>query len=71
MKLVLKLKWSEGDDKWHLLNPGTGNFIYDLFDCENFNRIFDNPDKSKVQMYVVDVYRYDGIIHKAEPLEEL
>jgi len=59
MKLVVMLKWSEGDDKWHVLTPDTGKFIYDLYDCENMNRIFDRPDKSKKEMYTLDIHRFN------------
>lgn len=58
MRLVLKLKWVEATQKWHLLNPATGKFIYDLFDCENMNRIFNYPDKNEEKLYVIDVHKF-------------
>jgi len=56
MKILVKLKWSEGDDKWHLITP-RGAFLYDLFNCANMQRLFDSPDKEKEEMFVIDVYR--------------
>lgn len=70
MRLVLQLKWSEGDDKWHLINPATGKFIYDFFDCENFNRVFDFPKKDKAELFLVDIKRYSEM-NKNKVLESL
>lgn len=55
MKLIYKLKWSKGDDEWHLINPIKGTFIMKFPDCENFRRQFDRPDKRKEKLYIVDV----------------
>ena len=69
MRLVLKLKWVEATQKWHLINPATDKFIYDLFDCENMNRIFDFPEKDEEKMYVIDVHKfYDDDKRKTEKL---
>ncbi len=58
MRFFIKIKWSEGDDKWHMLtDEGEGKFIYDFFDCDNFNKFFDHPDKKKEELYVVEIKR--------------
>jgi hypothetical protein len=56
MKIVVKMKWVRSDDKWHLITPN-GHFLYDLFDCENMMRLFDNPDKDKEELFVIDAHR--------------
>jgi len=58
VKIAIKLKWSEGDDKWHMVNPVNDKFIYDFFNCDNFFRIFDEPDKSKEELFIIDIHRY-------------
>jgi len=58
MKILIKLKWVEAKDEWHMMTPD-GNLIYNFFGCENMKRIFDNPDKSKEELFIVDVRRYD------------
>ena len=56
MKCLYKLKWSEGDDEWHLCNPlNEDAFVMKFPDCENFRRQFDNPNKDKTRLYVVTV----------------
>ena len=56
MKCLYKLKWAEGDDKWHLICPLGDAFVMDFPDCENFRRQFDNPDKTRDRLYIVDVH---------------
>lgn len=55
MKCLYKLKWAEGDDKWHLICPLNNAFIMHLPDCDNFRTQFENPDKSVERLYVVSV----------------
>ena len=52
------MKWSEGDDKWHMINPVNDKFIYDFFNCDNFFRVFDQPDKTKIELYILDIHRF-------------
>jgi len=60
MKRLYKLKWSEGDNKWHLLNPFDNDaFVMDLPDCGNWRTQADQPDKDKVDLFVVDVHRFN------------
>lgn len=56
MKLAFILKWCEAKDEWHLLDHD-GNFVYELRDCKNMNRLFDMPDKGKKEYFVIDVHR--------------
>jgi hypothetical protein len=57
MKCLYKLKWSAGEDEWHLCNPlNDDSFVMKFPDCENFRRQFDKPDKRYQRLYVVDVH---------------
>ena len=59
MKRLYKIKWSEGDDKWHLLNPFEDDaFVMDLPDCGNWRSQADEPDKDKEELFIVDVHRF-------------
>lgn len=60
MKLAFILKWCEAKDEWHLLNPMDRAFVYELRDCANMRRLFDNPDKSKEELFIIDVHRFKG-----------
>jgi len=62
MKRLYKFKWSEGDNKWHLLNPFDDDaFVMDLPDCGNFRTQADNPEKDKEELFVVDIHRFQDV----------
>lgn len=56
MKLAFILEWCEAKDEWHLKDHN-GAFVYELRDCSNMRRLFDNPDKEKKEYFVIDVHR--------------
>jgi len=62
VKIAVILKWSDGDDKWHMVNAVNNKFIYDFFDCANFIKIFDEPDKTKKELFVIDIHRFSNDI---------
>lgn len=49
------LKWAERDQKWAMSSAQTGRFLYDFWDCDNFNRFFRRIDKAKENHYVLTV----------------
>ena len=60
MKRLYKFKWSEGDNKWHILNPFDNDaFVMDIPDCGNFRSQADHPDKEEVELYVIDIHKFN------------
>lgn len=59
------LRWSEGDDKWHMYIRARGKefFIYDFFHCENFDKYFKGLDRSKDNHYTIGIKRDDDSHH--------
>ena len=55
MKLPFILKWNEAKEEWHLRSVLDGSFVYELRDCANMRRLFDNPDRSKEKLITIDV----------------
>jgi hypothetical protein len=59
VKIPILLKWVEEKNEWHLLTPTTKAFLYNIYNCANMQRLFDDPDKAKTEMYILDVYRFN------------
>jgi len=62
MKCLYKVKWAEGDDKWHILCPLDDAFVMDFPDCANFRRQFNDPSKEKDDIYIVDICKHSDRI---------
>ena len=55
MNILVKMKWNEPMQKWMMILP-TGHFLYDLFDCENINKLFDGElDKDKEKWFELNI----------------
>jgi hypothetical protein len=60
MKLAFILEWCEAKDEWHLKDHN-GAFVYELRDCANMRRLFDNPSHEKREFFVIDVHRLNSV----------
>ena len=67
MKLAFKLKWIEGKDEWHLLSPLDNSFVYELRDCKNMRRLFNNPDKTIDRLITIDVQPFSKEMKSGQP----
>lgn len=65
MVLEVILTWGERDRKWAMSSAKTGRFLYDFWDCDNFNRIFRHIDKTKENRYFLSVRRIPSVIEAA------
>lgn len=57
MRLQVILTWGERDRKWAMTSATTGRFLYDFWDCENFNKVFRHIDKTHPNRYTLTVER--------------
>ena len=57
MKTLVKLKWVEESQKWHMLSLND-SLIYDFFNCDNFKKIFNNPRQDKDEIFLVETTRF-------------
>ena len=64
MKIPFILKWCECKDEWHLLDF-SGAFVYELRDCSNMRKLFNDPDKTKKNYIVIDVQKLNYIKESA------
>lgn len=44
-ELEVEIRWSEKNQKWLMFKDGF--FIYDFWNCENFNKLFGGLDKDR------------------------
>lgn len=56
MKIPVTMKWVPAKDEWHML-LSNGKLIYNFLDCDNVNRLFENPSKVQDEVFVVDISR--------------
>jgi len=57
MKTLVKVKWVEAQQMWHILSLND-SLVYDLHNCENFKKIFNNPRQDKDEIYLLDISRF-------------
>jgi hypothetical protein len=57
MKILIRIKWVEGKNQWHMELPD-GTFIQEFYGCDSFLRLFDTPKKKKPLLYTVEVKPY-------------
>ncbi len=57
MTLEVVMTWGERDRKWAMTAAKTGRFLYDFWDCDNFNKVFRGIDKGRATRYVLTVDR--------------
>lgn len=55
---LVKMKWSNGDDKWHMLDAATDKLIQEFYDCCNINTTFVGIDKSRIDIWEVLIRRF-------------
>lgn len=58
MNIVVKIKFIEAEDKWHMTLPD-GTFIQEFYPCENFHRLFDAPSKECETLYKLKIERFN------------
>lgn len=56
MNIIVKIEFNEKENKWHMMLPD-GTFIQEFYPCENFRRMFDEPDKEKPVLYKLKIER--------------
>ena len=57
MKGIVKLKWIEAKNEFHILSLRKLNFIYNLLGCKFMRMLFDNPSETDIETYVIDAHR--------------
>lgn len=56
-RVLLYLRWVESKREWHLEDLN-GNFVYELRNCKNMQRIFDDPEQGERAMYLIEIKKY-------------
>ena len=55
MNILVKMEWSEIHQKYLMKLP-SGKFLYDLWDCESINHIFNNRlDKNESRWFELNI----------------
>ena len=55
MNILVKMEWNETSQKWLMKMP-SGEFLYDLWDCGNINRLFDGGlDKERGKWFELTI----------------
>ena len=55
MNILIKMEWNEPSQKWLMKLP-SGAFLYDLWDCENIRKLFDEQlDKHKEKWFEINI----------------
>ena len=55
MKSVLKMKWVEGKNEWHVMTLDDKR-LFELPDCGSIAKYFDNTlNKTKEKLYIISV----------------
>lgn len=57
MRVLLYLRWVEAKREWHLEDMN-GNFVYELRNCKNMQRVFDDPSKDERAIYKIEISKF-------------